>query len=337
MPISRALASRYLSYNFLQQINLAGLYGVACAAIAWIFILQGCRNGKYAPVMIGYVFVLLTAFYKSHIFIAIAFLALVYPCLFLRSAPVRWRAAAGVVFVLVFCAAVWVSQKIPGVPLLRLDFSAAGAYSKTLFETYDRGFLKSILEPLILPRHPKIILALYASAMIPALQLRRMAGCGWSGDFAGSKDTRSRHRLFSAACGPELSGDGAGAGGGFAWRGHLRRAFEPLPVVWAYFGLVVWTAGFGCVRPFYGDNPPQGRRAQAAAALVVLCAFAVPWAYGSNLQTFPARKGYGEFRGIQRRSRLHLIDAASYIRRHMRKPGRRPGFLMAIRNCWWGR
>jgi hypothetical protein len=37
----QGFANRYLSYNFLQQVGPGGMYGVACSAVACIFILNG--------------------------------------------------------------------------------------------------------------------------------------------------------------------------------------------------------------------------------------------------------------------------------------------------------
>ena len=42
--------NRYLSYNFLQQAAPAGLYGVALVAFAWVFVLDGCKRGRYSSI-----------------------------------------------------------------------------------------------------------------------------------------------------------------------------------------------------------------------------------------------------------------------------------------------
>ena len=42
----QGFANRYLSYYFMSQVNLGMLYGIACAALAWLFVLDGCRRGK---------------------------------------------------------------------------------------------------------------------------------------------------------------------------------------------------------------------------------------------------------------------------------------------------
>jgi hypothetical protein len=107
----QGFAHRYLSYNFLQQVNLAGLYGVACAAAAWVFILHGCRSGKHTSIVIGYALVLLTAAYKSQIFVANALLAIVYPCLFFVGLRASWRSIVATAFLFLFVVAIWLSQK----------------------------------------------------------------------------------------------------------------------------------------------------------------------------------------------------------------------------------
>src|SRR5450830_79683 len=91
----QGFANRYLSYNFLAQINLGMLYGIACAAIAWIFILEGNRRGRVASILIGYFFLAVCLFYKAHIFVANAFLILIYPCLFFPGLRQRWRLILG--------------------------------------------------------------------------------------------------------------------------------------------------------------------------------------------------------------------------------------------------
>src|SRR5215472_38888 len=78
----QGFANKYLSYGFLQQVNPGGYYGVACAALAWIFIFDGCQTGRYRSILLGYAVALLTVFYKAHVFVANAFLIMMYPLLF---------------------------------------------------------------------------------------------------------------------------------------------------------------------------------------------------------------------------------------------------------------
>src|SRR5271166_5653813 len=164
----QGFGNRYLSYNFVQQVNLAGLYGVACAAAAWIFILHGCKSGRYGSIIIGYALILLTVAYKSPIFIANAFLAMIYPCLFFKGLGARPRSLIAVAFVALFVVAVWLSQKVEGVPTLRpdLSFRSASGYAIIVLKAYDPGFLKSFFSWLILPERPRVIGGLSTAAMV---------------------------------------------------------------------------------------------------------------------------------------------------------------------------
>src|SRR5271166_3966877 len=113
----QGFGNRYLSYNFVQQVNLAGLYGVSCAAAAWIFILNGCKSGRYGPIIIGYALILLTAAYKSQIFVANAFLAMIYPCLFFKGLRPSRRWLVATAFLVLFGVVVRLSQKVEGAPI----------------------------------------------------------------------------------------------------------------------------------------------------------------------------------------------------------------------------
>ena len=164
----QGFSNRYLSYNFLQQVNLAGLYGVSAAAAAWIFILHGCRSRKYNSIIIGYTLTLITLACKSQVFVANAFLAMIYPCLFFIGLRASRRCLLATAFVALFVVMVRFSQGVEGVPTLSPDFSfhSASAYAGTILESYDPGFFKSFFSWLILPGHRRVIVGLSAAVMI---------------------------------------------------------------------------------------------------------------------------------------------------------------------------
>jgi hypothetical protein len=66
-------ANRYLSYNFLQQVNPGGMYGVAAVALAWMMLFDGCLRRKHSSILIAYILAGLSVFYKAQIFVANAF------------------------------------------------------------------------------------------------------------------------------------------------------------------------------------------------------------------------------------------------------------------------
>jgi hypothetical protein len=320
----QGFGSRFLSYNFLQQVNLAGLYGVSCVAAAWIFILDGCRSGKYSPIIFGYAFILLTLIYKSQIFIANAFLGMMYPCLFLSGLPASRRWLAAISFLAIFVLVIWLSQQSEAVPLLRLDFSSTGEYAGQLFGSYDPGFLRDFYASHINNGQPRIISLSWQQKIIPGLLFAGMillSSFGLWGLASAAMYLRLRTTLEPAilsfplllvanylmmALGLAESTRGIGAP-----EELLNR-----PVVWAYFGVVAWTAGAAYAFAF-GNSPPKGVRARGFIALFTLSCLTVPWLFARNLQTFPAWGGKKDFTEFSRFPTC-LVNASHYLREHSR-------------------
>jgi hypothetical protein len=311
----QGFGNRYLSYNFLQQVNVGGLYGVSCLAVAWIFILDGCRSGKYVSIIVGYAFILLTGFYKAQFFVASAFPALMYPCIFFTSISGRLRAIVAIVFVAIFSVIVWFSQQFEAVPTLRLDFSSVGAYAVELINAFDPGVVRTFFGSHVLPKQSKIIVGLYVAGMI------FISSFGVWGIAFGLMTAFRKNKLDPAVLFFPLMlvanylvmalGTAADSRAIGTWDELLNR-----PVVWAYFGVVAWTAGATYAWLFGDDLPERGASRYVVGLLAISC-FSVPWFFGRDLQTFPARPGFGsfaEFSGFP----ACLVDAADYIRRHSR-------------------
>jgi len=314
----QGFGNRYLSYNFVQQVNLAGLYGVSCAAAAWIFILNGCKAGRYGSVIIGYALILLTVAYKSPIFIANAFLAMIYPCLFFKRLRPSRRWLGATAFVLVFGVVVWLSQKVEGAPTLHPDFSfqSAAEYARIVLKGYDSGFFKSLFGSLILPHRPRVIGGLSTAGMI----LLSSFGV-WSVAF-GVMFLCLRKRIEPAilffplflivnylimALGLSLNAGSLGT----------RDILQFEPVVWAYFGLVSWTAGAAYALAF-GDALPRRRGTRIFVVVLALSSFMIPWRFGHDLQTIPAWRGSA---GLDKFASFPsfpscLVRAAKYIGHH---------------------
>jgi hypothetical protein len=310
---------RYLSYNFHQQVNVTGPYGVACTAAAWIFILHGCKSGKYLSIIIGYGFILVTVAYKSQIFVANAFLAMIYPCLFFT----RWRASlrwlVGLTLLAFFGVAVWFSPKLEGVPTLRPDFSfrSGGWYTTTLLKSYDTGLFKSLFSWLIFPDRARAVVELSAAGMI----LLSSFGL-WIGAFGVVFLRLSRNKFEPAvlffpfllivnylimALGLSLNYNDPAA----------IDVLQNQPVVWAYFGVVSWTAGAAYALAF-GNALHRGRSIRVCGVALVLSSLFVPWHFASNLQTLPAWRafaGFDQFASFPS-SPSCLVRAAQYIGQH---------------------
>ena len=139
----------YLGFQFMSQVNLGMLYGIACMSLAWTFMIEGCRRARYATVIVGYGFLALTLMYKAHVFVAGAYVLLIFPCLYFAGLRWRWRLAALLAMTVIFVAVIEVSQLSPNVPTLRLDGSGGGEYMSILYLGFDNGPLKHVLRWLL--------------------------------------------------------------------------------------------------------------------------------------------------------------------------------------------
>src|SRR5499427_2313050 len=314
----QGFANKYLSYGFLQQVNPGGYYGVACAALAWIFIFDGCKTGRYRSILLGYAVAVLSVFYKAHVFVANAFLIMMYPCFFMTRLRASRRFAAGTVFLILFVSVVALSQKFETMPTLRFDGRPARAYVSIVLDSFDPGALKSFFTwALVEQPASKPILALCAVAMLLLSTFGLwIIACGATFLVLRARRHTARPILFF----PLLVVANYGLMSlGLAL--DVRRVGTPdelvnRPLVWAYFAVVVWTAGAAYTIQF-GDAPPRRLPGRIASTLLVLVGLTVPWVFSQNLQTFPAWAGFGSFEEFASFPSCR-VQAARYIREHSR-------------------
>jgi hypothetical protein len=314
----QGFGNRYLSYNFLQQVNIGGLYGISCAAAAWVFIIHGCKSERYDSIIIGYAFIFLIVAYKSQIFVANTVLAMIYPCLFFTGLRASWRWLVGTGLLALFGVAVWVSQSVKGVPTLRPDFSfqSGGWYTTRLLKSYDPSLFKALFSWLILPDRPSVIVGLSATGMI----LLSSFGI-WIGAF-GIMFLRLWRRIEMAVLFFPLSliiNYLVMALGLSLNAGSLGQSDElqNRPVVWAYFGVVSWTSGAAYALAF-GNLPPRGRVGRVSLVALALASLIIPWHFARDIQTFPAWRGslsWNKFASFPSFPSC-LVDAAKYIGQH---------------------
>ena len=307
----QGFANRYLSYNFLAQINLGLLYGIACASIAWMFILDGIRRAKAVPILVGHLFLAVCLLYKAHIFVANAFLIMIYPCLFFPGIRPRWRLIVGLAITALFVSVITFSQTIDRVPTLRLDGSGIGQYIVTLLKDFDAGMFKTFFTQVFKQgQHSKPVEGMYVAAMLllstfglwilatPLLAVatkRRTTGAVFFFPFL-----IIANYLFMTI-GLALDTRGVGTPDELLNR----------PLVWAYFVVAAWTAGATYFLAA-GNHPPQSKKAQAGVVSLLLVAFAGVFFLSSSLQTLPTRQGFGryeEFNSVP----LCLVKASEYI------------------------
>lgn len=312
----QGFANRYLSYNFLAQVNVGMLYGIACAAIAWIFILSACRSGKIVSVLVGYMFLGVCLFYKAHIFVANAFLILIYPCLFFPGIRPRWRMVIGVALTALFLSVIAISQNVDQVPVLRLNGSGIGQYILVLLKDFDVGLLKTFFTQVFLhEHHSKPVEAIFVAAMLLLSTFGIWVAAAPLVAWTAKGRITTAVLLFPAfivvnylvmSIGLAMDTRGIGTADELLNR----------PMVWAYFVVAAWTAGAGYYLAI-GDRLPKSRVTQAGLLALLCVGLASPLYFSKNLQTFPTRKRfatYEEFNSVP----LCLVKAAEYIRNNGR-------------------
>ena len=310
----QGFGNKYLSYNFMQQVNASGLYGVVCMALAWIFMLHGCRSRSVGSVLAGWAIALATLPFKAHVFVANAFLIMIYPVVFMAGPKLRWRASIAALLVGCFVLAVVLSQPLDRVPTLRLDGSGARPYVAYLVANQDPGPLASfVAQGLGAPPWPAPRVAFYgivlvllgtfgfwsAAAVATALWIRaRTQAAVWAFPLLVIAN------YLTMALGLAMDAKGIGSPDELLNR----------PLVWAYFVVAAWTAGAAYHRLF-GDRLPVTIPGRAAIASAALLGFAVPLTLASNLQTFPHWEGFGSLREAGSLPTC-LVESARYIRDH---------------------
>lgn len=150
----------FMSYHWLTQISPGAPYGLGLLAIAWLFVIVGCTRGSRLQVLAGWVAGAVVVLYKAHFFIASALLLLLIPPLFFRGSlfggvlDLRKRAAWAVAALLACGGALWLVQRVPGVPPVRFDGSSVGQVLKLVKGFTEPGRLRAFLDERIGIAHP---------------------------------------------------------------------------------------------------------------------------------------------------------------------------------------
>jgi hypothetical protein len=272
----------FMGYHWLQQVGPAGGYGVASAAMAFVFMIEACRSRRVVLIFASYFFLFVTLIFKAHIFVAIAYLLLIFPALFYGGPSLSQRVVASTVLTAVFVAVVRFSQQLPGVPVLRMDGSSVPVFSRMILGMQSEGVLKTLFSSIFPITGANgvvfgLMLLLITFGILPAVYACQL--------------TRLRRQfpllvwLF-----PIL------VVGNFlvmaVWLAlddrHIGRPEElsHRPFVWAYFILVAWAAA-STYRLYFGDAPPGRAMTIRAAATIIVLMLVVPGYLGSGVQTMP--------------------------------------------------
>ena len=121
----QGIGSPYMSYHWMTQISPGATFGLAVLALAWLFVIRGCMRGSFGQVGLGWLFCGLVVFYKAQFFIASALLLFMVPIICLRRRrPFRHRRLLAVAALATYVSVIGFTQKVHGVPLIRLDGSS---------------------------------------------------------------------------------------------------------------------------------------------------------------------------------------------------------------------
>ncbi len=301
---------RLLSFHFMSQVNLGMLYGIACIATAWLFMIEGCRRGRLAGIAIAYALLAVCLTYKAHLFVANALLLLLYPCALFGRFRLHWRLLVAVAITLVFVKVVAISQASPRVPVLRLDGSGLGEYVDILMGCFDAGRAKEAFDSLYHRPWPHAVRGLLAASLI------LFASFGLWTFAAPIVFWRSRRSLDPRVVGfvalivgnylvmsTMLALDDRGIGS--------KEEFLNRPHAWAYFVVVLFVVAAAMLR--LGATPGPPRWAKWSTVPVGLAALLGVHRLAPDLQTFPGWDHYDTYAGFNSAPAC-LTRSAQYIR-----------------------
>jgi len=309
----QGFGTKWLSYHFFVQVAPSGLYGIACVAIAWMFVLDGCKAGRLVSILSGYTVLIITIVYKAQFFVANALLLLIYPCIFFRGLKTHWRLLSAIVLVIVFCFVVTLFQHVDRVPTLRLDGSALKPYTMFLLERSGPGLFKSFYQAFLLPTQPNVMFAFYAIRMLLLYTFGVWTVICLFTLIALRATIQPAAILFPVfvivnyvimSLGLAMDTKGVGQPEELLHR----------PFVWAYFVVVAWSgaAAYTCL---FGKGPPESKFSRIVAAIIVISSLAVPLIFGRNLQTLPFASAFKSYKALNPVP-TGLVEACSYLRTH---------------------
>ncbi|MDI1335684.1 MAG: hypothetical protein PSU94_05815 [Lacunisphaera sp.] len=305
--VQQGAGNPFLGYQWMQQSAPACGYGLACAALVFALLHEACRAGRYRLVAFGWLFVAFTLLHKAQFFFAIAYLALIFPSLFLAGLSTRHRILSLLLLTGIYGVVIAASQTIPSVPVIRLDGSGLMSYSRLILNNQADGFLQQIFTALFANaagnwpyRAAAFVLLLTivtfgAHALVYLVQVRQLR----------RTDDR-RVWLFPLLVAAFYLAMAAGLA---LDDRQLGTSVELLhrPFLWAYFVMVLWV-GAVTYRRFFRDAPPATMGATLALASVALALLLVPATFGTGIQTMK-HWGFGH-----QRLPAGQIAAANFIR-----------------------
>jgi hypothetical protein len=275
----------FFGFQWLQQIAPAQSYGLASAALVFVFIFEACRTLQYRNILIAYFFVFATLLYKAQIFVAISYLALVLPVVFMGGRILKVRFACFMGLTIIFLISIFLSQHSLKIPVMRLDGSGLAIYSGSVLGMQESGWLKNS------------ILSIFTSSKdqwsLTALTFALLLIICTFGVFAPfylflSRYVQQQFGLLVVLFPVFVVAIYLLMAVGLAIDDRHIGAPEELlhrPFGWAYFVLVVWFAG-ALYHRLFKNSLPQNRYLQFVLVLVTCALMLVPFNFSKKIQTF---------------------------------------------------
>ena len=306
----QGFGNQWLSYQWLQPVNLGGFYGVSLMALAWFFMFEGCSNGKILSVLTGYFLALLVVVYKAHIFVANSYLILIYPCIFMANLNLTWRIGGLLVLSAIYFAVVDVSQSYDNIPVLKLSGLSFEPYTRMVVDNFESNlvgsfFLSVLSGKLVLNVHNLFWAIMMLSVctfglfiFILIFLIPKLLHCP------------PRYRLafpfFVIVIYLVMST-------GLEYDSHKIGMPEELlhrPLVWAYFVVSAWTAAAAAYLLINAKQEHQLRALLNKKIVWLSPIFLfIPLLYSHNLQTMPRWGDFAHYPSIP----TCLVNSAKYI------------------------
>ena len=143
----QGMRNPFLSYHWLTHISPSATYGLALLAVAWLFVLKGSINKSWQQVLTGWGVAAVLVLYKLHYVVASSLLLLLVPAAFFAAQIGVKKRALWIISAFVFyVTALYFGQKVPGVPLIRLDGSGLSEILFLVSTFAENGELRTFVE-----------------------------------------------------------------------------------------------------------------------------------------------------------------------------------------------
>jgi hypothetical protein len=278
----QGFGNQLLSYHYFMQIGPALPYGVALAALAFLFMFEGCRTGKFHLVAVSYALAACTLIFKINIFVAIAYVILVFPAMFMAGLKTKHRWVYFLVGTGLFVGVILLSNNFSSVPTLQLDGSGLRPYEELLLKYQSPGFLKLFFESIIQGKNVWtfsaiafaliIIVCTFGAPFIIYLGLIFRLKSSFNPVVVYFPILITINYLVMSELLAPLN----------TYFGTFDE-FMHRPFVWAYFVMYTWV-GSGLYYVLIGNSLPKKGTAYMLTALIICLGIYTPIHYGKGIQ-----------------------------------------------------